>query len=167
MHRILIAAFAALALALAAPTAASAQYQPPYFFPTADSTPHPPVAGLEDHEFTFGSHWATGTPLTEDFADYIAWGAIESDYRLRAGAHNHSVYYSESGLIGTTYSAPTDGGVDWQVRLVRYVPPAIGRLGHFCVYEGFVNGPVLTGGQNVFTQTSRTCDTYLLSVEGQ
>src|SRR5688572_19575157 len=113
MHRILIAAFAALALALVAPAAASAQYSPPYFFPTADSGPHPPVAGLEDHEFTFGSHWATGTPLTEDFADYIAWTAIEDDYRLRTSAYTDSVYYSESGLIGTTFSAPA-GDVDWQ-----------------------------------------------------
>ena len=58
-------------------------------------------------------------------------------------------------------------GVDWQVRIVRYVPPAVvGRLGHYCAYDGYVNGPVMPTPLNVFTQTHRHCDTYVPSSEG-
>lgn len=166
MPRTLIAAVAALAVALIAPAAASAQYSPPYSYPTAATTPYPPVAGLEEHPFGFGANWASGSPLEADFAEYIAWRDIEADYRVRAAAYDDLVYYGQSGMIGTTYSAPTAGGVDWAVRVVRYVPPAVGRIGHYCAYDGFVNGPVLSGGLNVFTQTHRSCGTYILSIEG-
>ena len=167
MPRALIAALAAFAIALVLPAAASAQYSPPYFYPSASSTPHPPVLGLEDHPFGFGANWAADSPLEADFADYVAWRSIEPDYRLRAGAYDDVTYYGQSGLIGTTFSGPTSDGVSWQVRIVRYVPPATGRLGHYCVYEGFVNGPVLPASLNVFTQTGRSCGSYVLSVEGR
>jgi hypothetical protein len=167
MPRTLIAALAALAIALIAPAAASAQYAPPYFYPSASTTPYPILPGLEDHPFGFGANWAANSPLEADFADYVAWRSIEDDYRLRAGAYDDVTYYGQSGLIGTTFSGPLTGGVDWEVRIVRYVPPAYPRLGHYCIYEGFVNGPVMSAGLNVFTQMSRTCSTYTASVEGQ
>jgi hypothetical protein len=169
LPRTLIAALAALAVALILPTAASAQYAPPYFYPTGYTTPHPPVAGLQDHPFGFGANWALGSPLEADFADYAAWRGIESDYRMRAGAYSDGVYYGLSGVIGTSFSGPIGDGTNWQVRIVRYVPPATGRLGHYCAYEGVVNGPVLPAGLNVFTQTQRTCETYVHhigSIEG-
>ena len=127
MHRILTAAFAALALALIAPAAASAQYESPYFYPTEFPTPYPPVAGLQAHPFGFGGNWALDSPLEADFADYVAWLDIEADYRLRAGAYSDHVYYAYSGLIGTSFSGPTFGGVDWEVRIVRYIPPTSER----------------------------------------
>lgn len=166
MQRIFIAALAALSLAFIAPAAASAQYDPPYFYPTSNPTPRPVITGLEDHPFGFGANWAPDSPLEADFVDYIAWTAVENDYRLRAGAYDDSVYYTQSGLIGHEYTGPTYDGVNWQVRITRYIPPAIGRLGHYCTYEGFVNGPVLPTPQNVFTQTGRFCDNYVTSSEG-
>lgn len=167
MQRIFIAALAALAFALIAPAAASAQYQVPYFYPTSQPTPYPPVSGLEDHPFAFGANWAPGSPLEADFVDYVAWDTIEADYRLRAGTYDDVVYYGYSGLIGSVLSGPASDGVSWQVRIVRYIPPASGRLGHYCAYDGFVDGPVASTGLNVFTQTSRHCNTYLLSIEGK
>jgi hypothetical protein len=162
----MIAALAALAIALILPGAASAQYAPPYFYPTGYMTPHPPVTGLQDHPFGFGANWAVNSPLEADYADYVAWLGIESDYRMRAGAYNDATYYGLSGLIGTTSSGPIGDGTNWQVRIVRYVPPAGARLGHYCVYDGVVNGPVLAAGLNVFTQTGRTCDTYVRQIGG-
>ena len=166
MPRTLIAALAALAIALIAPAAASAQYAPPYFYPSASPAPLPVMPGLEEHPFTFGAHWAADSPLQVDFADYVAWRNIEDDYRLRAGAYDDVTYYGQSGLIGTTFSGPLFGGVDWEVRILRYVPPAAPRVGHFCVYEGFVNGPVMSSTLNTFTQMDRHCETYTASVEG-
>ena len=166
MQRIFIAALAALSFVLIAPAAASAQYQLPYFYPTAEPAPQPPVSGLQEHPFLFGANWAPDSPLEADFVDYVAWHSIEADYRLRASAYDDVVYYGDSGLVGSVLSGPTSDGVSWQVRIVRYIPPAIGRLGHYCVYDGFVNGPVLDTPLNVFTQTSRHCDTYSLSIEG-
>jgi hypothetical protein len=166
MSRTLIAAVAAFAIALIAPAAASAQYTPPYSYPTAATTPYPPLSGLEEHPFGFGENWASGSALEADFAEYIAWRDIEPDYRVRAGGYDDNTYYGQSGLIGTTSTGPASGGVNWAVRIVRYVPPASGRIGHYCVYEGYVNGPVLSGGLNVFTQTHRSCGNYYLSIEG-
>jgi hypothetical protein len=166
MSRTVIAAVAALAIALIVPAAASAQYSPPFSYPTAVTLPYPPVSGLEVHPFGFGGNWAANSPLEADFAEYIAWRSIESDYRMRAATYDDLTYYSDSGLIGTTFSSPASGGVNWYVRIVRYVPPASERLGHYCVYEGFVNGPVLTANQNVFTQIGRSCGNYLLTIEG-
>lgn len=166
MQRIFIAALAALSLALIAPNAASAQYQIPYVYPTSQPSPRPPIPGLVEHPFGFGANWAQNSALEADFVDYVAWDAIESDYRLRAGAYDDGVYYGQSGLLGSDVSGPTINGVDWQVRIIRYIPPAIGRLGHYCAYDGFVNGPVMSAPLNVFTQTFRHCDTYILSTEG-
>ena len=81
---------------------------------------------MEEHPFSFGANWAPDSALEADFVDYVAWGAIENDYRLRAGAYDDGVYYGQSGLIGTDVSGPAYDGVDWQVRIVRYIPPAIG-----------------------------------------
>ena len=75
MQRIFIAALAALSLAFIAPAAASAQYEVPYFYPTSNPTPYPPVAGLEDHPFGFGINWAPDAALEADFVDYIAWNS--------------------------------------------------------------------------------------------
>jgi hypothetical protein len=167
MQRIFIAALAALTLSLIVPALASAQYQVPYVYPTSQPMPLPPLTGLEDHPLGFGANWAPDSPLEDDFVDYTAWTTIENDYRLRAGAYSDAVYYGQSGLIGTTYSGPTVDGVNWQARIVRYIPPASGRNGHYCVYDGYVNGPVQASGLNVFTQTFVHCDSYIPSSEGR
>ena len=167
MQRIFIAALAALSLALIAPAAASAQYAAPVLLPDLHPTPYPPVPGLEDHPFGFGANWAPDSPLEADFVDYVAWNAIESDYRLRAGAYDDSIYYAQSGLIGTDVLRPDArrrrlAGPDRPLR------PARDRRvsATTAPTTGFVNGPVLPTPLNVFTQTSRHCDTYVLSGEG-
>ncbi len=99
MSRTFIAAVTALAIALIVPAAASAQYSPPFSYPTAVTLPYPPVSGLEVHPFGFGGNWAANSPLEADFAEYIAWRSIESDYRMRAATYDDLTYYTDSGLM--------------------------------------------------------------------